>query len=80
MNNEFTKRNAKLNVVKCPNCGEEFAIDESAYSAIAIQVKDAEFEKSVAKRVKEEMQLKQREFETQFANVEKTTIAEKSGT
>ncbi len=36
--------------IKCPNCGEVFAVDESGYAQIAAQVRDREFEKELERR------------------------------
>lgn len=46
--------------IKCPNCGEVFAVDESGYAQIVQQVRDKEFEKELKQREKdfEEMKVK----------------------
>ena len=36
--------------IKCPNCGEVFAVDESGYAKIVSQVRDKEFEKELRRR------------------------------
>ncbi len=36
-----------MNELKCPKCGEVFTVDESGYTAIAKQVRDAEFYKAL---------------------------------
>ena len=36
--------------IKCPKCGEVFAVDESGYAQILKQVRDKEFEKELARR------------------------------
>lgn len=36
--------------IKCPNCGEVFAVDESGYAQIVKQVRDKEFEKELKRR------------------------------
>ncbi len=36
--------------IKCPNCGEVFKVDDTGYSAIVEQVRNAEFEKELKKR------------------------------
>ena len=36
--------------IKCPNCGEIFAVDESGYAQIVRQVRDKEFEKEIRRR------------------------------
>lgn len=38
--------------IKCPKCGEVFAVDESGYAAIVKQVHDAEFDKEIHRREK----------------------------
>ena len=42
-----------MNELKCPNCGEAFVIDESNYTNILQQVRNAEFEKEIERRVQE---------------------------
>ena len=39
--------------IKCPNCGEIFAVDESGYAQIVQQVRDKEFEKALKHREKD---------------------------
>lgn len=34
--------------IKCPNCGDSFVIDESGYAKILQQVRNDEFERSLA--------------------------------
>ena len=36
-----------MNEIKCPNCGEEFSIDENYYNLIVKQIRDKEFVKEV---------------------------------
>lgn len=36
--------------IRCPNCGEVFAVDESGYAQIVRQVRDKEFEKEIRQR------------------------------
>ncbi len=36
--------------IRCPNCGEVFAVDESGYAQIVRQVRDKEFEKEIRRR------------------------------
>ena len=42
-----------MNEIKCPECGEFFAIDESSYANIVKQVHDKEFETSVQNKLKD---------------------------
>ena len=39
--------------IKCPNCGEIFALDESGYAQIVRQIRDKEFEKALKQREKD---------------------------
>lgn len=39
--------------LKCPSCGSVFKVDEADYASIVSQVKDAEFETAVSRRVSE---------------------------
>lgn len=43
--------------IRCPHCGEVFQVDEAGYAAIAQQVRDAEFNKEVARREQAAVQL-----------------------
>ncbi|MEH2960244.1 DUF2130 domain-containing protein [Candidatus Merdisoma sp. JLR.KK006] len=49
--------------IKCPNCGEVFAVDESGYAQIVQQVRDKEFEKALKQREKDFAEKKERELE-----------------
>lgn len=49
--------------IKCPNCGEVFAVDESGYAQIVQQVRDKEFEKAVKEREREFAKRKESELE-----------------
>jgi len=39
--------------LRCPNCGSMFTVDEADYASIVSQVKNAEFEEELARRLKE---------------------------
>ena len=39
--------------LKCPNCGSLFTVDEAGYASIVSQVRNAEFEEEMARRLKE---------------------------
>lgn len=39
--------------LKCPKCGNVFKVDEADYAAIVGQVKNAEFNQEVERRMKE---------------------------
>lgn len=49
--------------IKCPNCGEIFAVDESGYAQIVQQVRDKEFEKALKQREKDFEEKKDKELE-----------------
>jgi len=55
--------------IRCPHCGEVFQVDEAGYAAIAQQVRDAEFNREVARREQAAVQLAlaQAELEKQQA-------------
>lgn len=40
-----------MNEIKCPNCGKAFKIDEAGYADILKQVRDADFDKQLHKRL-----------------------------
>ncbi len=48
--------------IKCPNCGEVFAVDESGYAKIVSQVRDKEFEKELRRRETELEELRKNEL------------------
>lgn len=45
--------------IKCPNCGEFFAVDETGYAQIVQQIRDKEFEKELQRREKDFMDKKE---------------------
>ncbi len=54
--------------LKCPHCGKTFTVDEADYSVLLSQVKTAEFEQELARRMHELEQLKQSEIRTQISD------------
>ena len=46
----MTKDITTMQEIKCTNCGEVFAVDESGYARILQQVRDKEFEKELKRR------------------------------
>ena len=48
--------------IKCPNCGKVFQVDESGYAQIVQQVRDAEFEKEMERRMGELAKAKEDEL------------------
>lgn len=42
-----------MNEVKCPECGKTFSIDQASYAEILNQVKSAEFDKELSKKLEE---------------------------
>lgn len=49
--------------IKCPNCGEIFALDEYGYAQIVRQIRDKEFEKALKQREKDFAEKKESELE-----------------
>ncbi len=49
-------------MIKCPNCGTAFAVDETGYAAIVAQVRDSEFSRAVAERVAQHEQAAKNEM------------------
>lgn len=62
--------------IKCPKCGEVFAVDESGYAQIVQQIRDKEFEKEIQRREKEFE--KSRENDVQLARLEQEKAFEKA--
>lgn len=57
-----------MSEIKCPKCGEAFVVDESGYTAIVGQVRDAEFQKEMANREKMMELEKNNQLKLQEAN------------
>ena len=49
--------------IKCPKCGEVFAVDESGYAQIVQQIRDREFEKELKRRKKDLEEKKESDLE-----------------
>lgn len=62
--------------IKCPNCGEVFAVDESGYAKILQQVRDKEFQKELTQREKDLE--KQKESELELARMKERAEFEKA--
>ena len=52
--------------LKCPKCGNVFTVDESDYADIVNQVKNAEFESELNRRMKETEKLSRMEKEAEL--------------
>ena len=66
--------------LKCPHCGNVFTVDESDYAALLGQVKNAEFESELARRVHELEQNQQARVQAQQAADKAQQAAEKAQT
>lgn len=66
--------------LKCPHCGNVFTVDESDYAALLGQVKNAEFESELARRVHELEQNQQARVQAQQAADRAQMAAEKAQT
>src|SRR3989338_2658232 len=69
-----------MNEIKCPHCGKAFKIDEAGYANILKQVRDADFEKQLHKRLELAEQEKQSAVElakTKAANESQKAAATK---
>ena len=62
--------------IKCPKCGEVFAVDESGYAQIVQQVRDKEFDKELKQREKDLEEIKKKVESEQKRN---TCISETGG-
>ena len=47
------QKRRRMKELKCPNCGSVFSVDEADYASIVSQVKNAEFEEELRRRVEE---------------------------
>ena len=54
--------------LKCPHCGNVFTVDENDYAALLNQVKNAEFERELARRIHELEQVKNSEVRSQLSD------------
>ena len=54
--------------LKCPNCGNVFTVDENDYALLLNQVKNAEFESELARRMRELEQVKKSEMNNQMTD------------
>lgn len=53
--------------IKCPHCGEVFAVDETGYAQIVSQVRDKEFERELSLREKNLETLKKKDMELELS-------------
>ena len=63
-----------MNTIKCPNCGKEFEITETNYTAILTQIKDHEIEKAVLERETLLVQKYKSNLEAEVSKLEKAHI------
>lgn len=57
--------------IKCPKCGTVFQVDESEYAAIAAQVRTAEFDKEISRRMSDAQKQWEATYEAQRLKTEK---------
>lgn len=62
--------------LKCPKCGNVFSVDEADYASIVNQVKGAEFEAEVNRRISELHRQQQAEEQARFATKEQAHQSE----
>jgi hypothetical protein len=62
--------------IKCPKCGSVFTVDEADYASIVSQVKNAEFNEEVNRRLQELHQQHSAEQQSAEAKMEKDHLAE----
>ncbi len=55
-----------MSEIKCPSCGQVFKVDESGYSAIVQQVRNAEFEQELEKQTKSAVELAESRKDSDF--------------
>ena len=60
---KWGKDEKKMQEIKCPKCGEVFAVDESGYAQIIQQVRDKEFDKELKQREKNLEEIKEKDLE-----------------
>ena len=64
------------NEIRCPRCGEVFTVDESGYAAILNQVRDQEFQRELAERVRLAEQSREQETALAVAKAEEALRAQ----
>ena len=64
--------------LKCPKCGNVFQVDEADYASIVSQVKNAEFNEEVARRIEELHRQQQAEEQARAAQAGQTHLKELS--
>lgn len=62
------KKKQRMKDIKCPKCGTVFSLDEAEYASIANQVKNAEFQEEIERRMNELR--KQHEAEQKVSNAQ----------
>lgn len=78
--NETMKKAQTNNLeIRCPNCGEKFSIDETAYAAILQQVRDNAFNSEIERRMEELEKRMQAENELAKAESDKTHSESENG-
>lgn len=70
------ERITDMNEIKCPKCGEIFAIDESGYRELVREVKDKEFDKEL--KVREELLRRESEVELERLKAELQAVKKES--
>lgn len=67
------ERVENMKEIKCPKCGEVFAVDESEYAQIVQQVRDKEFDKELKQREKDLEEIE--EIDKTISHLQKTKEA-----
>jgi len=66
--------------IKCPNCGTVFSLDEAEYASIANQVKNAEFQEEIERRMNElrkQHEAEQKAFNAQAEQLRQRDLSQK---
>ena len=58
--------------IKCPNCGSMFTVDEADYASIVSQIKNAEFNEEIERRMAEMSERKDAEQKASMAEADKS--------
>ncbi|WP_270211271.1 DUF2130 domain-containing protein [Streptococcus anginosus] len=58
-----------MNEIKCPNCGEVFAVNESQYSELLAQVRTTEFDKEIHARIEQALALEKQKAQNEQQQV-----------
>ena len=73
------RKTDNMRELKCPHCGSVFTVDEADYASIVSQVKNAEFDAEIGRRMEELEARRKAEQELTEARTRKEFAEQKNG-